>query len=161
MSPGSTLTFATTWSGDAINGRFDRWTADILFSPDALDKSRITVTIDLGSVKTGDEQRDASLPAADWFDPANHPKAVYTASRFARTGADRFVAHGTLNLRGVTKPVELPFRLKITGDTARVSGTASLDRLAYGVGQGEWQSTDSVPAKVAVTVSLQARRVAP
>jgi cytochrome b561/polyisoprenoid-binding protein YceI len=158
VSPGSALTFATTWSGDAVNGRFDTWKADILFSPDALDKSKVTVTIDIASVKTGDEQRDASLPAPDWFDSANHPKAVFTATKFEKTGADRYVAHGTLNLRGVTKPLDLPFRLKITGDTARVSGTASLDRLAFGVGQGEWQSTEQVPAKVAVRVELQARR---
>jgi polyisoprenoid-binding protein YceI len=158
VSPGSTLTFTTSWSGDAVNGRFDSWKADILFSPDALDKSKVMVTIDIGSVKTGDEQRDASLPAPDWFDGASHPKAIYTATKFEKTGDDRYVAHGTLNLRGVSKPVDLPFRLKITGDTARVSGTASLDRLAFGVGQGEWQSTEQVPAKVAVRVDLQAKR---
>jgi polyisoprenoid-binding protein YceI len=131
---------------------------DILFSPDALDKSKVTVTIDIASLKTGDEQRDASLPSSDWFDVASHPKAIFTATRFEKAGADRYVAHGSLNLRGVAKPIDLAFRLKITGGAARMSGTASLDRLAFGVGQGEWQSTDSVPAKVAVHVELQATR---
>jgi cytochrome b561/polyisoprenoid-binding protein YceI len=41
VSPGSTLSFTTTWGGQDIQGRFDRWTADILFSPDALDRSRV------------------------------------------------------------------------------------------------------------------------
>ena len=156
VAPGSALTFTTSWSGDAVQGRFDSWKADILFGPEALDKSKVTVTIDMTSAKTGDPQRDASLPASDWFDAATHPKAVFTATRFEKTGADRYVAHGTLNLRGVTKPVDLPFKLTITGDKARVVGDASLDRTLFGVGQGEFTATDQVPAKVAVHVQLTA-----
>ncbi|HEV7386577.1 MAG TPA: YceI family protein [Phenylobacterium sp.] len=156
VAPGSALTFTTSWSGDAVQGRFDSWKADILFGPEALDKSKVTVTIDMTSARTGDPQRDASLPAGDWFDAATHPKAVFTATRFEKTGADRYVAHGTLNLRGVTKPLDLPFKLTITGDKARVSGDTSLDRTVFGVGQGEFTATDQVPAKVAVHVQLTA-----
>ncbi|MDB5493045.1 MAG: cytochrome [Phenylobacterium sp.] len=158
VQPGSTLGFATSWSGQAITGRFDRWKADITFSPDALDRSKVTVTIDLASVNTGDPQRDATLPSSDWFDAAAHPKAVFTANRFENTGPDRYVAHGTLQLRGVSKPQDLAFRLKITGERAEVSGTASLDRTAFGVGQGEFAATDQVPGVVSVSVALKAKR---
>lgn len=156
--PGSTLGFATAWSGQAIEGRFDRWRADIRFSPEALKQSRVTVSVDLSSVNTGDEQRDASLPSEDWFDAADHPEATFTSTRFERTGEGRFVAHGRLSLRGVSRPLDLPFRLKITGDRAQVSGVTSLDRTAFGVGQGEWQSTDQIPARVSVKISLSAAR---
>jgi cytochrome b561/polyisoprenoid-binding protein YceI len=159
--PGSSVAWSTTWSGSAISGRFDKWTADVVFGPDALDKSKVTVTIDMASVNSGDAQRDQSLPAPDWFDAGAHPTAVFTASKFDKTGADRFVAHGTLELRGVKKPADLPFTLHIDGDRARVSGVTSLDRTAFGVGQGEWSSTDQIPAKVAVKVSLTAKRASP
>lgn len=156
---GAALAFATSWSGDPIEGRFDRWTADILFSPDALDRSKVTVSIDLASVNSGDPQKDASLPSSDWFDAATHPKAIFTARRFEQTGPGRFVAHGQLSLRGVSRPLDLPFRLKIVGDRAEVSGVTSLDRTAFGVGQGEWKSTDQIPAKVTVRIALTARRM--
>jgi len=156
VAPGSSLAFTTSWSGTAVQGRFDSWKADILFSPDALDRSKVTVTVDMTSAKTGDDQRDASLPSGDWFDAATHPKAVFTATRFEKAGADRYVAHGTLDLRGVKKPVDLPFRLKIVGDKAQASGETSLDRTLFGVGQGEFTATDQVPAKVAVRVQLNA-----
>jgi polyisoprenoid-binding protein YceI len=68
------------------------------------------------------------------------------------------VAHGKLTLRGVTKPADLPFRLKIDGDKARMSGVTSLDRTAFGVGQGEWKATDQIPAKVKVSVQIAATR---
>jgi polyisoprenoid-binding protein YceI len=112
----------------------------------------------LGSVKTGDAQRDATLPSDDWFAAAAHPQAVFTATRFEKSGPDRYVAHGTLQLKGVSKPQDLAFRLKITGDQAVVSGTASLDRTAFGVGQGEFAATDQIPGRVSVTVALKARR---
>jgi polyisoprenoid-binding protein YceI len=158
MQPGSTLGFATAWSGQPITGRFDKWRADIVFSPDALDRSKVTVTIDLGSVKTGDAQRDATLPSDDWFAAAAHPQAVFTATKFEKVGADRYLAHGTLELKGVSKPQDLAFRLKIAGDQAVASGTASLDRTAFGVGQGEFAATDQIPGKVSVTVALTAKR---
>lgn len=158
VGPGSELAFTTAWSGTPIQGRFDKWTADILFSPDALERSKVSVAIDLASVNTGDKQRDATLPSRDWFDTTAHPRAVFTASRFEKRSADRYLAHGTLELRGEKKPVDLAFRVTITGDQAQASGTASLDRTAYGVGQGEFAATDQIPGKVAVKVKLKARR---
>ncbi len=155
---GSSLTFATSWGGEAIQGRFDRWTADILFSPDALDRSKVSVSINMSSATSGDEQRDASLPGSDWFDAAVHPKATFVATRFDKTGEGRFVARGKLTLRGVSRPLDLPFRLKIDGDRAEVSGVTSLDRTTFGVGQGEWTSTDQIPARVTVRIALKAQR---
>lgn len=157
VAPGSSLNFQTSWSGEAVQGRFDSWKAEILFSPDALDRSKVTVAIDMNSAKTGDEQRDASLPASDWFDAATHPKAVFTAAKFEKKGEGLFVAHGMLDLRGVKKPVDLPFKLKIVGDKAQMSGEISLDRTLFGVGQGEFTATDQVPANVKVRVQLNAQ----
>jgi cytochrome b561/polyisoprenoid-binding protein YceI len=158
VQKGATLAFTADWSGSAIEGRFTRWTADILFSPEALDRSKLTVSIDMASAATGDDQRDQSLPSGDFFDTAAHPKATFTATKFRKTGEGKFVADGTLDLRGAKKPLSLPFSLKIDGDTATARGVTSLDRTAFGVGQGEWASTDQIAGKVQVSFSLVARR---
>ncbi|WP_374573059.1 YceI family protein [Phenylobacterium sp.] len=158
IAPGSTLGFSTTWGDQAIEGRFKTWSGDIVFSPDALDQSKVSISIDLSSADTGDTQRDAMLPSPDWFDAAGHPKATYAADRFEAKGGGRYVAKGKLTLRGVTRPLDLPFTLKIDGDKAAVSGVTTLDRTAFGVGQGEWQSTDQIPARVKVSVNLKATR---
>ena len=112
----------------------------------------------MSSASSGDEQRDASLPGSDWFDTAVHPKATFVATRFDKKGEGRFVARGKLTLRGVSRPVDLPFRLKIDGDRAEVSGVTNLDRTTFGVGQGEWTSTDQIPARVTVRIALKAQR---
>jgi cytochrome b561/polyisoprenoid-binding protein YceI len=157
IQSGSTLGFSTAWSGQPIEGGFKRWDGDILFSPDALAKSKLTIRVDLASVSTGDDQRDATLPTPDWFDATAHPTAVFIASRFKATGHDSFVANGTLTLRGVTRPVAVAFTLKITDDEAVAQGSASVDRTAFGVGQGEWAATDQIPAEVKLSFSLKAK----
>ncbi|MEJ2815699.1 YceI family protein, partial [Caulobacter sp. CCG-8] len=158
VAKSSTLSFSATWAGDAIDGQFKRWTADILFSPEALDRSKLTASIDMTSGATGDDQRDQSLPSDDFFAAAAHPKAVFTANKFRKTGEGKFVADGTLDLRGVKKPVSLPFTLKIDGDTAIARGVTTLDRTAFGVGQGEWASTDQIGGKVKVSFAITAKR---
>jgi polyisoprenoid-binding protein YceI/cytochrome b561 len=155
---GSSIAFSTTWGGQTIEGRFNDWDAEILFGPQALDKSKVRVSIAIKSVASGDAQRDESLTGADWFDAGLNPRAIFTADRFEKTGEDRYVAHGKLTLRGKTRPLDLPFKLKIDGDKARMSGVTTLDRTAFGVGQGEWQATDQIPANVKVSVQLTATR---
>jgi cytochrome b561/polyisoprenoid-binding protein YceI len=155
---GSSIGFTTTWGGQAIEGRFKDWDAEILFGPEALDRSKVRVSIAIKSVTSGDPQRDESLAGPDWFDAGPNPRAIFAADRFEKTGEDRYVAHGRLTLRGKTRPLDLPFKLKIDGDKARMSGVTTLDRTAFGVGQGEWQATDQIPANVKVSIQLTATR---
>jgi cytochrome b561/polyisoprenoid-binding protein YceI len=158
LQPGSALRFTASWAGQPIDGAFKRWDADILFSPDALDASRLRVTVDIASASTGDPQRDFSLPTADWFDAAAHPSAVFEATHFRKTGEGRYEALGALDLRGVRKPVTVAFSLAIKDGVAIASGEATIDRTAFGVGQGDWASTDQIAAAVKVDFTLTAGR---
>lgn len=158
VAPGGRLGFTARWNGEAVEGRFDRWRADIRFSPDHLTGSRIKVTVDLASADTGDGQRDDSLKGSDFFDTAAHPSAIFTARDVRKLGGDRYAARGTLKLRGAARPVTLRFTLGIEGDRARVNGTARIDRTAFGVGQGEWAATDAIPAEVDIAFAFTATR---
>lgn len=158
VAPGSRLTFESAWGGQPVRGVFKRWRAEILFSPEALDRSRIVVTVDMASADTGDGQRDAALPSTDWFDSARHPKAVFTATRIRNTGEGRFVAEGRLELKGVARPLSLPFELSIHGERAEARGIARLSRTRFAVGEGEFAATDQIPEEVRVAVDLNARR---
>jgi len=155
----SSLSFSTTQGGSPIRGRFTDWSADILFSPDALDASRVRVTVSMSSFVTEDAESRGVLGGAEWFDTASNPSAVFFADRFRALGGDRYEASGALRLKGVSRPATLRFRLTIDGDTARMSGTTTLDRTAFGVGTGEWAGTDDIPAAVSVRTELRASHV--
>ena len=158
LAPGGRLGFATSWSGSAIMGSFGNWSADIRFNPDALPRSRISVTIPLSSVASGDGERDGMLKGGDFFDTANHPKAVWTSTAIRALGGNRYRAEGALQLRGVSKPVPLTFTLDIKGKEARVTGSASLNRSSFGVGQGDFAKTDEIPDPVRVSFNFRAKR---
>lgn len=156
VSPGGKLGFTANWNGEAISGSFSKWTAAINFSPDALETSAIDVSIDLASVSTGDSQRDGSLTGSDFFDTTNFARATYRASSFKALGGDRYRADGTLTLRGRARPVPLTFTLTIDGDRATARGTTTVDRTNFGVGQGEYASTDEIAAPVAIAFDFRA-----
>ena len=158
VAPGGQLGFATSWLGSVVNGTFGQWSADIRFNPDALDTSKITVTIDLATAKSGDGEWDATLKSADFFNIAAHPKAVWTSSRIRSLGGSRYQADGTLSLRGVSKSVPLAFTLDIKNKNARVRGSASLNRTSFGVGQGDYAKTDEIPDPVTVRFTFRAKR---
>lgn len=156
VGKGGSLGFSARWNGEPVDGRFARWTASILFSPEALDASKIDVGIDLGSVDTGDGQRDGTLTGSDFFDTGKFAKATYRASKFKALGGNRYRADGTLTLRGVSKSVPLNFTLDITGDKARARGSATIDRTSFGVGQGDYASTAEIAGPVAVSFDFRA-----
>jgi len=155
VQAGKRLGFTTSWSGDAVTGSFTSWDAAIAFGTDALDRSHVKVTIQTGSARTGQEQPDSTLPTDDWFATSMFPTATFEARSFKKTGADHYVASGTLTIRGKSKPLSLPFTLKIDGDTAKMTGSATIDRTAYGVG---FAGTDEIPADVKLNISLTAKR---
>ena len=154
----SNITFASSFSGDAFTGKFARWSAVIRFDPANLPGSSVTATIEPASALTGDKDRDQSLPSDDFFAAAKFPKATFVSTSIRSVGPGRYEAVGQLTLRGVTRPLTLPFALAITGAQAKMTAKVAINRLAFGVGQGEWKAVESIPAAVGLAVSLTATR---
>lgn len=158
IQPGSSLRFRTSYGGEAITGSFATFGGDIVFDPDRLDKSRVAIAVDLGSAASGDGERDETLKGGDFFAVAANRNAVFRADTFRKTGRDRYVADGTLRMKRVTAPLSVPFTLRIVGDTATMQGSATIDRLAWKIGEGEFSSTAEIPAAVGVEMAVKARR---
>ena len=157
---GSRLTFTAVQQGATFESHFDRFTAGVRFDPERPESGSISSRIDLGSVDTGNPERDEVLKGADWFNPGRWPEAVFTAGRIVREG-DGYRASGTLTLRDVTAPVSLSFRWTpaSAGQPARLQGSATLERLAFGVGQGDWRDTAYVGNRVDVQVDIRLRSI--
>jgi polyisoprenoid-binding protein YceI len=156
--PKSTLEYTFTQAGAQNKGRFKRFPVTFDFSPDNLDASRLDVTVDMGSLDTGDQERDDTLRSADLFDIAKFPQAHFTATQFVKTAAG-FEAVGKLTIRGLTHDMRVPFSFRTATENGAavgyMSGKTSLRRLDYGVGQGDWKATDQVGNDVAVSFALR------
>jgi polyisoprenoid-binding protein YceI len=149
----SRLEFVGVQADAEFKGAFHRFTAAVDFAPDALANARIDVQIDLNSLDTMDKDRDKTMRGPDIFDIAHFPTAHYVTRSLTKT-ATGYTAAGTLTLHGVTKDVPIDFQFVPSQGGAKLDGTAKLKRLEFGVGQGDWKSTEWVGDFVKVSFSL-------
>jgi polyisoprenoid-binding protein YceI len=147
------MEFVGVQAGAEFTGSFHKYTAAIDFAPDALATAHFDVQIDLASEDTKDKDRDQTIRGSDIFDVAHFPTAHYVTKSVTKT-ATGFTATGSLTLRGVTKDVPIDFQFVSTGVQAKLDGTAKLKRLDFGVGQGDWKSTEWVADAVKINFSL-------
>jgi polyisoprenoid-binding protein YceI len=153
QQPGSTLVFASTYEGEAFTGRFPGFVTRFSFDPAQLATAKLDVTIPLATASTGNSDYDGEIRGSGFFDAARFPQARYTATKFRALGGNSYAADGTLSLRGVSKPVTLTFTWT-PGDKPVLAGKATVKRLAFGVGGGEWSDTDLLPDEVAVSTKV-------
>jgi polyisoprenoid-binding protein YceI len=67
--------------------------------------SQVEATIDISSISTGDEQRDAHLKSADFFHHEQHPVMTFKSTKIEKKGDEEYAVTGDLTLHGVTKSV--------------------------------------------------------
>jgi polyisoprenoid-binding protein YceI len=151
--PASKLEFVGVQAGADFKGVFHKFTSSVDFAPDALADSHIDVQIDMNSVDSQDKDRDKTIHGSDVFDVAHFPTAHYVTKSITKT-ASGYTAVGSLTLHGVTKDVPIDFQFAAAGTGAKLDGTAKLKRLDFGVGQGDWKSTEWVADLVKVNFSL-------
>jgi cytochrome b561/polyisoprenoid-binding protein YceI len=156
VQPGGTIGFAVGNDGQTISGRFAKWTAAIVMDPDHPETADIRVSIDMASASVDDAYQDGMLPGDEFFAVASHPTATFTAKGAEQTGANAYRASGRLSLKGVSKPQTIRFTLSGDGPTRKVTGTATIARAAFDVGNGD--SSGSLAPNVAVTFAFTAKR---
>ncbi len=120
-----------------VRGRFDKFEGTIVTGENPLE-STVTASVDLSSINTGQEQRDAHIRSADFFEVEKYPAMTFTSTGVRADGGD-FLLDGDLTLKGVTKPVT--FKLEVSGfgpdayggTRAGFSATTEINRMDYGV----------------------------
>lgn len=88
--------------------------------------SSVSVDIDVASVNTGSEDRDHHLTSGDFFDVAQFPKITFVSTGVEVLDQDSVEITGDLTIKGVTKPVTIPF--EFTGAATDPSGN---DRIGF------------------------------
>jgi polyisoprenoid-binding protein YceI len=69
--------------------------------------AKISLRADMSSIFTNNEQRDAHVRTADFFEVEKYPELKFQSTRIEKTGDDNFILYGDLSLKGVSRPVKL------------------------------------------------------
>lgn len=90
-----------------VTGHFKKYDLTVdTESEDFNTAKNIHFTADIDSISTNNEQRDAHLKSADFFDAENHRQLTFEGKKYETNGDDATL-HGDLTIRGVTKPITL------------------------------------------------------
>ena len=146
----SEIVFVTKEMGVPVEGRFKRFDAQLTFDPARPEASKMALTVDIASATLGAPETDAELPKATWFNTAKFPQATFRSSAVKSLGGGKFEVSGTLGIKGATRNVVVPVVVTQAGATTNATGTFSLKRLAFQIGQNEWADTSMVADDVQV-----------
>lgn len=152
----SYIRFTGEQAGTEFSGEWLLWNAEIHFDRDILDAGSIDVNVLVSSVDTQDDDRDRTLQDPEWFDSAGFPQAFYQADEFLPGDESGYVANGRIIVRGLSTPAPLKFDVTENDGRLLLDGVARLDRLAIGIGTGEWSDPASVGRSVSVQVHVEA-----
>ena len=89
-----------------VRGEFGKVTGEVQFDPSRPDASSVRATVDVASINTREEKRDAHLRSADFFDVESHPQMSFE-SRSVRRSGDGYEIVGDLTIRGTTRELKL------------------------------------------------------
>jgi len=155
----STLTFTATQNGAPVTGQFTNFTGDINFDPTQLDKSNVKIVVNVGSISDAYHVLSDTLKSAEWFNTKVFPQAVFQSTGFTKTGDKTYQAKGTLTIRDKTQPIVLTFTQEEYSQTkAKMTGSTTIKRTAFGIGQGEWSDTKAVKDDVKINFTVSAIR---
>lgn len=151
----SRLDFVASFERSPVPGAFREFDARLRFDPEQPAGGSLDVTINVASadMKIADVNREIRSPS--WFDFAGFPRAEFHSADLRRVDGGRYVARGTLSLKGVQQAVEVPFTWRGAADGASMEGELTLKRGAFGIGTGEWAKADVIGADVKVTFKVR------
>ena len=148
-----------------VRGSFEAFSGAIVVAEDGTPSVSAEIAVD--SVNTGNEQRDAHVKAADFFDVENHPTATFVSTS-VRPDGDDYVLGGNFTLKGVTKPIDLKLEFNGVnpgmghGEVAGFTATVVLNRKDFGVDVDMPLETGGtvIGDKVTITLEIEALKQA-
>jgi polyisoprenoid-binding protein YceI len=155
---GSRLEFIATFERAAVPGAFKEFDTRLRLDPDKPAGGSLDVTVKVTSVDMNIADVNKEIRGKDWFDYGAFPQAEFHSTDLRRAEGNRYVARGTLSLKGVRQPLEVPFSWLGSGDGASMEGELTVKRGAFGIGTGEWAVSDVIGADVKVKFRVKLRK---
>lgn len=150
----SQIQFTTKQMGVPVEGQFGKFSAAIALDPKKPETGSVTLTIDTASARFGSAELDGEVGKPEWLAAARFPQASFKSSAIKAAGAGRFEVTGKLTIKGASHDLVVPVQLAQSGANTTASGSFTIKRLDFKVGEGEWTDTSMLANDVAVRFKL-------
>jgi polyisoprenoid-binding protein YceI len=163
--PGETAT-GSIWTIDPAHSlvEFTAVSGTVMTEPNDLTAGEVAVSMDATSVTTGEPARDEHLRSSDFFGAADFPTITFRSTNTTPLGSNRFLVHGQLTMKGITRPVVLQATFNGAGKDpwgqtiASWSAVTEIEREYWGISFNTALETGGVliGSRVRITLKIEA-----
>ncbi|MBX2870510.1 MAG: YceI family protein [Saprospiraceae bacterium] len=138
----SSITFSTYFTKIIkVPGSFGNYWGHVFYDPQDITKLSASIIIDVSTINTNGNFRDAHLKRADFFDVENHPYITFSSEKVLET-EDGYALSGTIQIKGQVKQIQIPFQIIDTlnpdpwgNERFTLAGNFQLNRNDFGIGE--------------------------
>lgn len=156
----SKVVFKYSYEGTPYEGEFKNIDATFDIDPMRPGSCEFTVTIPIEDISVDSPEVLDYLLDIELFDVDQFPTASFKAENCELQSMNSFVAEGTLTIRDQTHPLSFPFDFEVEMYDGQprfhLTSAVTIQRLDYGVGQGYWANTSSIPNDVEIEIDVYA-----
>ncbi|HWO37388.1 MAG TPA: YceI family protein [Candidatus Acidoferrum sp.] len=145
-----------------VKGQFSKVSGALFLDESDLANSRIEASIEAASIHTRDDQRDAHLKSADFFDVEKFPNLHFKSKGISIVRDGELSVEGDLTIHGVTRKVHFtvegptPPAKDPWGNTrVAVSATTKINRKDFGLTWNAALETGGILVGDDVTITLE------
>jgi len=114
------------WGMSTVVGHFTRF--DGSYAPDG---QAVDLTVEVASLDTGNEKRDAHLRSGEFFDAAAHPRVRFTARDVTDAGNGTLQVQGELEAAGRIVPLAFDATVRELDGELEAEATAQVDQRLF------------------------------
>lgn len=147
----SDISFKIKNAGLTVSGSFGGLEAKIVFDGEKAAGNKIEASLDARSINTGINARDNHLRKAEYFDADAYPKIRMIATLFSKQSPGKYTGYFSLTLKNTTRAVPVTFEVRESGSQATFTGSFTINRRDFGVGENSWIMANDVTVTIVLT----------
>ncbi|MEM9933154.1 MAG: YceI family protein [Bacteroidota bacterium] len=147
LSDQAQIGFTIKNAGFTVDGKMTDLKGNISFNSADMSSSKISLSVAVNTIDTGNKTRDKHLRAEDYFDVETYPRITFTSTGISKA-ANGYLVKGRFQIKETTKEVEIPF----TFSQNVFKGEFSINRVDYGVGKKSWILDKTVTISFSIPV---------
>jgi polyisoprenoid-binding protein YceI len=156
---GSSLQFVGHKVTGKHDGKFEKWKGSATLVHGKIEGGKVTVDVDMTSVKTDEGELDGHLKTKDFFDVEKFPTAKFEATEITAGGEKGATdtLSGTLELHGVKKNIKFPATVTISDKEITAKSDFVINRQDFGIAY-PGKADDLIKDEVELKLDLKAPR---
>jgi polyisoprenoid-binding protein YceI len=150
-----------------VEGRVKDFVGTVNYNAADVTKSSVSFTAKIESLDTGVEPRNQHLRTPDFFDAARYPEMKFVSTKIEKKGKDKYILHGDLTMKGVTKQIEFPFAMSGAikdpwGNTRfGIEAHTNINRRDFGINYGTALAGGGLDVGNEITINFNLEAIKP